>query len=105
MDDIGRMKVLKPPLDEQQTIGSHIERETEGLNNAIEHARREIELLEEFRTRLIADVVTGKLDVRDVAARLPEESEEPEPLDERESDAEEIELADGLDDTAVEVDA
>ena len=47
--------------------------------------------LREYRTRLIADVVTGKLDVREAAARLPEEVEEPEPLDESEvaNDAEE----------------
>ena len=32
----------------------------------------EIELLREYRTRLIADVVTGKLDVREAAADLPE---------------------------------
>ena len=38
-------------------------------------------LLREYRTRLIADVVTGKLDVREAAARLPDEVEEPEPLD------------------------
>ncbi len=34
--------------------------------------RRQIDLAQEFRTRLIADVVTGKLDVREAAARLPE---------------------------------
>ena len=34
----------------------------------------EINLLREYRTRLIADVVTGKLDVRDAAAQLPEET-------------------------------
>ena len=34
---------------------------------------RQIELLEEYRTRLIADVVTGKLDVRAAAADLPNE--------------------------------
>ena len=39
-------------------------------------------LLREYRTRLIADVVTGKLDVREAAARLPDEVEELEPLDE-----------------------
>ena len=44
-------------------------------------ASDEIDLLREYRTRLIADVVTGKLDVREAAARLPDEAEEPEPLD------------------------
>ena len=48
--------------------------------------QREISLLREYRTRLIADVVTGKLDVREAAARLPDEVEEPEPLDEAEVD-------------------
>ena len=39
----------------------------------IARAHRQIELLQEYRTRLIADVVTGKLDVRDAAAQLPDE--------------------------------
>jgi type I restriction enzyme, S subunit len=54
--------------------------------------------MREFRTRLIADVVTGKLDVCEVAARLPDEIEESEPLDETDapSDADE-EAADDLD--------
>ena len=34
--------------------------------------RREIDHLREYLTRLIADVVTGKLDVREAAAKLPE---------------------------------
>jgi type I restriction enzyme S subunit len=33
-----------------------------------------LELLREYRTRLVADVVTGKLDVREVAVRLPVEA-------------------------------
>ena len=45
---------------------------TAGIDAAITRARRRIELLREYRTRLIADVVTGKLDVRETAANLPE---------------------------------
>ena len=56
------------------------------LGTAHPRAEREIDLLREYRTRLIADVVTGKLDVREAAARLPDEVEEPEPLDETEAD-------------------
>ena len=37
----------------------------------MEKRNREINLLCQYRTRLIADVVTGKLDVREAAARLP----------------------------------
>ena len=57
------------------------------IDDAIARSEREIDLLREYRTRLIADVVTGKLDVREAAARLPDEVEEPEPLDETEADA------------------
>ena len=41
----------------------------------------------EYRTRLVADVVTGKLDVREVAARLPNEVQEPEATAESEAHA------------------
>ena len=37
----------------------------------------QVELLQEYRTRLIADVVTGKLDVREAAAQLPDGDDEP----------------------------
>ena len=45
------------------------------IDAAIARTQRQIELIEEYRTRLIADVVTGKLDVREAAAGLPEETE------------------------------
>ena len=38
----------------------------------VRNEQKELELLEEYRARLIADVVTGKLDVREAAAGLPE---------------------------------
>ena len=60
-----------PACSEQDKIVEAIEAATAGLNPAIVVARREIALLREYRTRLIADVVTGKLDVREAAARLP----------------------------------
>ena len=46
------------------------------INAAIAASRKEIELLREYRMRLISDVVTGKVDVREVAAQLPEEPPE-----------------------------
>ena len=51
------------------------------IDTAIARARRQIELLEEYRTRLIADVVTGKLDVRAAAAQLPEEADDLDTLE------------------------
>jgi type I restriction enzyme S subunit len=51
-----------------------IKNTTAPLSAAISTSEREISLLREYRTRLVADVVTGKLDVRKVAKDLPEES-------------------------------
>ena len=42
----------------------------------IDQAGGEIHLLQEYRTRLIADVVTGQLDVREAARNLPDESDD-----------------------------
>ena len=56
--------LLCPPRAEQERIVEHLERVTAATNSAITRARRQIELLQEYRTRLIADVVAGKLDVR-----------------------------------------
>jgi type I restriction enzyme S subunit len=43
------------------------------INTTISRLEREIDLLREYRTRLVADIVTGKLDVREAAAHLPDE--------------------------------
>jgi type I restriction enzyme S subunit len=64
--------LLLPEHQEQQQILSFIDGETGHLFMAITDTEREITLLREYRTRLIADVVTGKLDVREVAKGLPE---------------------------------
>jgi type I restriction enzyme S subunit len=83
---LSRMQSIVFPLPstlvEQREIVEHVNRETKVLFEAKRRAEWEIQLLGEFRTRLIADVVTGKLDVRDAASRLPEEVVESEPLDE-----------------------
>ena len=72
---VGRLPVHVPPIEEQQTICRLIQEDTRSLSTAISRLEREIELLREYRTRLVADVVTGKLDVREAAARLPDEAQ------------------------------
>ena len=62
-----------PPVVEQQCIGEILDGMLADIASAIEHSRRQIGLLVEYRIRLIAEVVTGKLDVREAAAELPEE--------------------------------
>ena len=91
--DFKRLPLVFPPMDEQIAIAAHIEKELRTALPVISRIEREIELLREYRTRLIADVVTGKLDVREVATHLPEiesaPADEPE-LAEMEESSEEL---------------
>ena len=80
-----------PPPQEQEDIASHIEATSADIEAAIARARRQTELVEEYRTRLIADVVTGKLDVRQAAVQLPDEADHQGPAEEGSP------MADGLD--------
>jgi len=75
---LNRMKQILfplPPLCDQEAILRHAREVLEPIAVAVEAARREISLATELRTRLIADVVTGKFDVREIAALLPLEAE------------------------------
>ena len=67
------------------------------LDAAVVHASARVALVIEYRTRLIADVVTGKLDVREAAAHLPDELEQAEPLDDSDALAEGDESEDDAD--------
>jgi len=71
-DAFFRIPIILPPKDEQQQIVDSIAVETTALNTAIARTEREIALMQEYRTRLTADLVTGKLDVREAAAKLPD---------------------------------
>ena len=80
--DFGAFVLPVPPRDEQVAIVNYIQERSLKLRAESERARREVDLLQEYRNRLVADVVTGKLDVREATAGLPDEPEEPELLDE-----------------------
>ena len=67
------MHLPLPPLSEQAAIVEYLDRITADISAAIARAHCQIELQEEYRTRLVADVVTGKLDVRE-AAELGEDA-------------------------------
>ena len=87
-----------PHLQEQKNIANHIEGATADIVAAIARARRQMELVQEYRTRLIADVVTGKLDVREAAAQLPDETDDQDPIEESGP------LADGMDEALYDID-
>ncbi len=63
-----------PPLEEQRAIIAHINEKCVEISQAISRAQREIELMREYRTRLISDVVTGQVDVRGI--KVPEVAED-----------------------------
>jgi len=97
--DIRHFRVPVPPVTEQQAIVNYVDRETFRVDALITRHRREIALMQEYRTRLIGDVVTGKLDVRGVELPAVEEvigeeieaTMEDEPAEEYIGEFEEIE--------------
>ncbi|WP_159056153.1 restriction endonuclease subunit S [Streptomyces scabiei] len=69
--EVKSTRVPVPSMDAQVAIVRYVTRETRQIELAIIRAEREIALLREYQTRLTADVVTGKLDVRAATAALP----------------------------------
>jgi type I restriction enzyme S subunit len=72
MIDLKTVMLPVPPTDEQLVIAERVVKATAELKAAKAGIVSEIALLKEYRTRLVSDVVTGKLDVREEAAKLPE---------------------------------
>lgn len=66
-----------PPLGEQREIVERVAAESKTILDTRTRVERETRLLQEFRIRLVADVVTGQVDVRAVAERLPRAPEAP----------------------------
>lgn len=86
-------KVMLPliPLNEQKRIADYISVEIGKVDNIIPIIQNEIKLLREYRTRLISDVVTGQMDVREI--EIPEYTPEEDTDESFESDADDIENA------------
>ncbi len=74
-EDFGPISLPLPPAEEQRRVVRLINSQRHETTPVRSRARREIELLQEFRTRLVADVVTGQVDVRAIAATLPDAPE------------------------------
>ena len=77
-DFVKNYPISLPPISEQLEILEHIQKKSAEINQAITRAQREIELMREYRARLISNVVTGQVDVRCIEA--PELAEEALPL-------------------------
>lgn len=73
-DETKSLRIPVPPVPEQTNIVLYINEECLAIDQAINRAQREIELMREYRTRLISDVVTGQVDVRGI--EVPEVAED-----------------------------
>ena len=69
-NQLKNLQLAIPPIHEQANIVEHISQGTGRIDNAASQAHRQIDLMNEYRTRLIADVVTGQLDVRETVQTL-----------------------------------
>jgi type I restriction enzyme S subunit len=96
---MGSIPIQIPRPSEQQAIVTFLDEATSELVATADQIQNEIALVHEFRTRLIADVVTGKLDVRAVATTLPE-AIDLEPIEEP-ADIEEVDEIDDSEDEEV----
>ncbi|MCA1576366.1 MAG: NADAR domain-containing protein [Acidobacteria bacterium] len=73
--------IVIPPTNEQRDIIQWINRASAPLDDALLGTEREIRMLREYRTRLVADAVTGKMDVRLAVQDLPDPTEQLEVTD------------------------
>ncbi|MEW4923749.1 restriction endonuclease subunit S [Algibacter sp. 2305UL17-15] len=64
VDRVKNVKIFLPPFLEQQAIVKYIENELGLIDKTISTIQKEITLVEEYKTALIAEAVTGKIDVR-----------------------------------------
>lgn len=75
---LSQIPVPVPPVDEQRTITASILAEWNSIDKVVDRTYREIELVREYRTRLISEVITGKLDVRGILSEEPTPVAEPD---------------------------
>ena len=85
-DDIRRLLIPVPPLEEQRQIVDFCYAKSNFIEGFLVGIEKEILLLTEYRTRLISDVVTGKVDVRGI--EIPEYEAVPDDVTEDELDGE-----------------
>jgi type I restriction enzyme S subunit len=102
---LGRMKDIVlpvPPRALQEILVVELQRGLADARESIEAIEREISLLLELRTRLISDVVTGKLDVREAATQFPAEDLTAESIDDSEAILEDEEAPEDAESEEVE---
>jgi len=64
-DFIANLHIAMPNNKEQRTISGYLDSKTTKIDQTISRIEKQTDLLQEFRTALISEAVTGKIDVRD----------------------------------------
>lgn len=95
MDKMKEIPFIVPPADEQIAIVKHIKKTLPKYDEAIEKIKAEVAVLEEYKAKLIADIVTGKIDVRNITVPEYEHvddivDDDSENNEETETDGEEV---------------
>lgn len=96
--ELGSIVIPIPPKNEQEAIGQYLKQKTKIINHNINNIERQIALIQEYRTRLISDVVTGQIDVRNIEIVDIVEEELIENILEEEQEEESLELIGAGDD-------
>lgn len=92
------VQIPLPPIAEQKAISEYVKIKNESINQVIGRTQKEIQLIQEYRTRLISDVVTGQLDVRNIEISDIAEEDYIEETLEEEQEEESLELVGASDD-------
>ena len=87
-EDFLRLKSVLPPIEEQDEIVEHIEQAIVKYDAGIANLRQQIACLQDMKTRLISDAVTGQVDVRDIEVPEYEVVEDTDTREEPEEDTE-----------------
>jgi|694.fasta_scaffold17076_9 restriction endonuclease S subunit len=72
VEQISRVKTPFPPIYEQKQISKHLDQKTTQIDQQKAKIKQAIELLKEYRTSLITNAVTGKIDVSQIAIPSPQ---------------------------------
>jgi type I restriction enzyme S subunit len=95
-EDLKRFAIPLPPRSQQVSLVDEIRASTRMLDSTVTNAQHEIDLICEYQTRLIADVVTGQVDVRGASRDLPAETEQPDVSVEADAEGESEELLEAV---------
>jgi type I restriction enzyme S subunit len=73
LHNLGQVRVSLPPYGEQREITEYLEDQLQRIDTTTRASQNELGLLREYRSRLVTEVVTGKLDVKVAARNLPQD--------------------------------